>query len=163
MSGSDQDGVDRIASGPGEPISFEKAVAFRVTDDWFDGASTPQLTLDRRRSIARTLRDMDVWRCEAVAAISFIDIGARDLHAGEPLDLRDLILQRMAVIGKSGGGANAQNELAAVGARVGDGDRDLRAKFIARSRLALGDAFDLGGVERLEFVLVVALFSQEPD
>jgi hypothetical protein len=140
VSGAHQDGVDRIASGSGEAVSLQKAVAFGVTDDRFDGAASSQFPFDCWRSIARTLRHMDFWRCETVPAIAFIDIGARDRHAGEPFDLPDL---------------------AAVGARVGDGYRDLDAEFIARARLALGNAFDLRRVQRVDLVLVGGLLRQE--
>lgn len=82
MPGSHEDGVDGVAFGSGERVAFEKTVAFRVTDDRFDGAASSQLALDRWRSIAGALRDMDVGGCEPMAAVTLIDIGAGDRHAG---------------------------------------------------------------------------------
>src|ERR1700678_4185539 len=38
----------------------------------------------------------------------------------------------------------------------------LDAELVARPRLALGDALDLGGVQSIELVLAVALLRQEP-
>jgi hypothetical protein len=143
--GAHEDGVDRISFGAGERVPFERSVAFRVTDDWFDGAAPPKLSFDRRRAIARILRYMGIGRRERVATMALVDIGASDRHAGKSFDLRVLVLQRMAVTGRSGSGADAEDELAAIGARVGDSDRDFESKPIARARLALGDAFDLDG------------------
>ena len=39
VAGADEDGVDRVASGAGEAVSFEQAVGFGVADDRFDGAA----------------------------------------------------------------------------------------------------------------------------
>lgn len=75
-----------------------------------------------------------------LARAALVDIGARDLHASERLDLHDLILQRMAVIEQLGNRADAENELTAVGACVGDGDGGFHAEFVARARLSFGNA-----------------------
>lgn len=66
MAGARQNGVDRIGSDPGEAVSFQKGIAPGVTDDRFDGAASPQFPLDCRRSIALTLRHMDMRGCEPV-------------------------------------------------------------------------------------------------
>jgi hypothetical protein len=84
VAGAHQDGVDRIASGSGEAVSLQQAVAFGVTDDRLDGVAPSQFSFDCRRSIARTLRHMDVRRRKPVSAVSLVDIGARDRQAGEP-------------------------------------------------------------------------------
>ena len=65
----------------------------------------------------------------------------------------DLTRQRVAVVGKAGHRLDADDELAAGGARVGDRDRCLDAELVAGPRLALGDAFDLGGVQGIKLVL----------
>jgi len=161
VAGADEYRVDGVAFGACEAVAFKKAVAFRVTDDGLDGAATPQLPLDGRRSMAGALCNVDVGDGEPMRAVAFVDVGALDPHARQPLNLRDLILQRVAVIGQSGNGADAQDELAAVGARVGDGDGRLHAKFVARARLALGYAFDLGSMQGVDLVLVVGLLRQE--
>jgi hypothetical protein len=64
---------------------------------------------------------MNVRRFEPMATVAFVDISSGDRHAGQPLDLCDLILQRMAVVCKTRDSADADDELTAVGARVGDG------------------------------------------
>ena len=63
-----QDGVDRIDSGSGKAASLQQAVALNLTDDRLDGAAPSLFSFGRQRSIARTLRHMDVWRCESGAA-----------------------------------------------------------------------------------------------
>ena len=68
----------------------------------------------------------------------------------------------MTVLGQAGHCLDTEHELAAGGTRIGDRDRHFDAELVARPRLALGNAFDLGGAERVEFVLVVALLRQEP-
>ena len=122
MAGAHQDGVHRVAFGAGEAVAFEQPVTFRVTDDRFNGAASPQLPLDCRRSAAGTLGDVDVGVGETVSAVSFVDIDAGDRRAGQPFDLGGLVLQRMAVIGQSGSRADAGDGLTAVGARIGEGD-----------------------------------------
>ena len=47
--------------------------------------------------------------------------------------------------------------LAAPGSAIGNRDRGLHAKFVAGAGLALGDAFDLGRVQRVDLVLVLRL------
>ena len=95
--------------------------------------------------------------CEPVATVAFVDISAGDRHAGQPLDLCDLILQRMAVVWKTRDGADADDELTAIGARVGDSDRDFHSELIARARLALCDAFDLGRMQGVNLIFVIGL------
>ena len=117
MAGAHDDGVDRVTYCPGQVISLKKAVAFDVADDRFVGAAASQPAFDGWRPFARALRDMNVGGGQRVAAIASVDIRARDGDAGDAFDLGDLILQHMAVIGKGGNGANADDELAAVRAR----------------------------------------------
>src|SRR6202045_1525130 len=61
----------------------------------------------------------------------------------------------MTVVWKTRDGADAEDELAALSARVGDGDRNLHSEFIARARLAFGDAFDPRRMQSMDFVLVM--------
>ena len=67
----------------------------------------------------------------------------------------------MTVVWKTRDGADAEDELAALSARVGDGDRNLHSEFIARARLAFGDAFDPRRMQSIDFVLVIGLLRQE--
>jgi len=151
VPGSDENGVDRVAACAGQMIAFQKAVAFRVADHGFDGAAPSQLAFDRLGSRRLALRHVDVGGRQAMTAIALVDIGARNRDARQAFDLRDLILQGVPVVGKPRRRADAENELAAVGACVGDGDRSLDAKFVARARLPLRDAFNLGRVQGVAF------------
>src|SRR3984893_18520472 len=67
----------------------------------------------------------------------------------------------MTVVWKTRDGADAEDELAALSARVGDGDRNLHSEFRARARLAFGDAFDPRRMQSVDFVLVIGLLRQE--
>jgi hypothetical protein len=60
MAAARQNGFDRIASDSGAAVSLEKAVAPGVTDESFDGAAPSKLPFGCPRSLARTLRAMDV-------------------------------------------------------------------------------------------------------
>ena len=62
MSGADEDGVDGVASGAGETVAFEQAVGLGMADDRLDRGSSAQLAFDRRRSLARALREVDFRR-----------------------------------------------------------------------------------------------------
>ena len=162
MPGADQDGVDGVAVGAGETVAFEQAVGLGMADDRLDGGPSAQLAFDRWRPLARALRDVDFGRDEPVASVALVDVDANHLLAGEAFHLRDLTAQRVTVVGHAGHCLDTEHELAAAGTRIGDRDRHFDAELVARPRLALGNAFDLGGVERVEFVLVVALLRQEP-
>lgn len=96
-----------------EPVAFEFAVLFHVADDGLDGASAAQLALDGRRGQASGLGDIDLRLLEAVAAIALIDVGASNLDAGEPLDLSDLVFERVPIVGQARTRPGADDELAA--------------------------------------------------
>src|ERR1700751_2860232 len=96
-----------------------------------------------------------------VALVPAIDIGPLDGDTGQPLDLFDLPSERVTVIGTAGQGLHAKDELPARGARVGDRDRCLDPELVARSRLALGDAFYLGRVQGIELAGVVCLLGED--
>jgi len=96
-----------------------------------------------------------------VALVATIDIGALDGDAGEALDLLDLAAEGVAVIGISGQRLHADDELTAGSACVGHRDRCLHPELVARPRLALGDAFHLGGVQGIELVGVASLLGED--
>ena len=56
MADADEDGVDRVAAGAGEAVSFEEAVGFGMADDRFDAAL--------RRSSRLTVGDRWPGLCE---------------------------------------------------------------------------------------------------
>ncbi|MFN9499438.1 MAG: hypothetical protein ACK57E_13555 [Erythrobacteraceae bacterium] len=69
-----------------------------MADDWLDGISWAQITLDRRGRNTTSVADVDVNPAlVAVPFVAAIDIGASDLDADDPLDLRDLPSERVAV------------------------------------------------------------------
>ena len=96
-----------------------------------------------------------------VALVAAIDIGPLDGDAGETLNLLGLHREPVSIIGITGQGLHANDELAACGARVGDRDRCFEAELLARPRLALGDAFHLGRMQRVELVGSVRLLGQD--
>ena len=60
-------------------------------------------------------------------------------------------------MGISGQGLGVEDELAALAAFVGGGERDLDAELIRFVRLALADALGLGGVPGIKFPAALAL------
>ena len=96
-----------------------------------------------------------------MALVAPVHIGPLDGDAGQALDLLDLPGQGMAVVGITGQCLHSDDELASRGARVGDRDGGLYPELVARPRLALGDAFDLGRVQRIELVGAVRFLGQD--
>jgi hypothetical protein len=132
-----EDGVDGVAGGSLEIAAAEVVLGLHVSDHGLDGGAASQLALDGARHAALLAGDEDaVWVCSIVAAISLVDIGALDLAPGEPLGVLDCGPQRVPVIRIAGQYPGVQHELAAVGAGVGSGDRDLDAKLIGRAGLS---------------------------
>ena len=128
------DGVDVVAEAAFEEVSAQATVGFAMADDGFDGRSSPEFLLDLAVDAALLAGFEDPARLRrVVAAIAFVDIGALD-HVG----------QGVAVIGIAGQGLGVEDELAALGAPVGGGERGLDAELVRRSRLALADALGLG-------------------
>jgi hypothetical protein len=104
-------------------------VVSTVTRHWFDGAAASQLALDHAEDATLLAGDEEAaWIWRVVAAISFVDIGALDLAAGDPFGGFDDGAERVPVVG------------------VAWEDRGLDAELVRRARLALADAFDLGSV-----------------
>ena len=82
MSGADEDGVDgRLEAG--ETVAFEQTVGLRMADDRFDRSPSAQLAFDRRRPLARALREVEFGRRQPVAAIALVDVDAVHVLAGE--------------------------------------------------------------------------------
>lgn len=138
MPGGDQDGVDRISSGAGEVVAFKQAfIGLGVADEGLGLAAM------------------------LVPLVAAIDIGPLDGNAGQALNLLDLPGEGVAILGIAGQRLAADDELAAGGARVGHRDRCLHPELVARPRLALGDAFHLGGVQGIELVRVASLLGED--
>jgi hypothetical protein len=147
-----QDGVDGVACGAEEAVSFEQAVGLHVAEHGFDGVPAAHLAADGGGGDAAGVGDDDLEPVplEPVAAVAAVDIGAPDRAAGEPGDLVELPGEAVAVIGAARQGPRAEHELAAGPAGVGDGEGGLHAELVSGAGLAAGDAFDLGRVEGVE-------------
>ncbi len=110
-------------------------------------SSLPELLLDLAVNAAFFAGFEDsIWLWRIVAPVTFVDIGAFDLAAGQRLGLLDDVLQGVAVMGIAGQGLGMEDELAALAPLVGDGERHLDAELVRRSHLALADAFGFRGV-----------------
>ena len=92
-----------------------------------------------------------------MALVALVDVGAFDLAAGEGLGFRDHLPQGMAVVGVSGQRLGVEDELAALAALVGGGQRDLDAELVRGSGLSLADAFDLRGMPGIELPAALTL------
>jgi hypothetical protein len=78
-----------------------------------------------------------------VAAISFVDVDAASLDAGELLHISDHGAERVPVEGIAMQGIGMEHELSALRRRHGGGDTDLAAELVRRAGFTLADAFDL--------------------
>src|ERR1700689_5718704 len=96
-----------------------------------------------------------------VAAIAAIGGDAGKAGADLRLDLWDDRRQRVAVVRITRQGLGMGDELAALGMMERRGDGNLDAELVRAMRLALADAFDLGGVQRIDLrsPLVLALLA----
>ena len=87
-----EDGVCGIAIAALKVAAAEMPVGFHVADHGFDGGAPSQLALDGAEHAALLTGDEDTARiCRIVAAVSFVDIGALDLAACEPLSGCDTV------------------------------------------------------------------------
>ena len=90
MADGGEDGVDGIAGGSLEIAAVEMAFGFHMADHRLDGGAASQLALDDAEHAALLAGDEDAMRVgRVVAAVSFVDIGALDGAAGEPLGVLD--------------------------------------------------------------------------
>jgi len=85
-----------------------------------------------------------------VTAVAFIDMDAVDLDPGELLELGDHRAKRVTVIGIAVQRLGVQHKLSALWGGNRRGDRDFAAELVGRTRLAAADAFDLGGMQRID-------------
>ncbi len=131
------DGVDVVAEAAVQEVAAEMAVGLAVSDDRFDGGSSSQLLFDLSVDAAFLPRAEDPARFRRlVADISFVDIGPLDLAAGQRLGLLDDRLQGVTVVWITGERLGVEDELAALAAFVGGGERDLDAELVGFVRLA---------------------------
>lgn len=113
------------------------AVGFAMADDHFNGGASPQFFLDLSVSAALLPGTEDpVWIWRVMAAIALVDIGPFDLAPGQRLGFPDHLAQGVPVICIAGKRLGVEDELPALAAIVGGGERDLYAKLVWRSGLA---------------------------
>lgn len=96
-----------------------------------------------------------LWR--VVTLVALIHINPIDLAAGQVLRFFDHLAQAVAVIWVPRQGLGMQDELTALAAFVGGGDRDFYAELVRLVGLALADAFDLGRMPGIEFPTTLTL------
>ena len=92
-----------------------------------------------------------------VAAIAFVGDDAVDVRAYLLLDIRDHDRERVSIIGIAWQCFCMGDELAASGAIERRRDGDFHAELIGLVRLALADAFDLGGVQGIYLLTALPL------
>ena len=99
MADGGEYGVGCVPGGSFEIAAAEMALGFHMADHGLDGGAAPQFALDGTEHAALLPGDEDaMWVRRIVAAVSFVDIGALDLAAGEPFGVLDSSAQGMAVI-----------------------------------------------------------------
>jgi len=147
VSDGGHDGVDLVALASLEEVSGQMAIGFAMSDDGLDGGPPPEFLFDLSMNAAPLAGFEDPARLwHIVAPVSLVHIDPVDFAAGQRLGLLNHLLQSVAVIGVSGQRLGVQDELAALAAFVGGGQRDLDAELVGHPRLALADALGLGRV-----------------
>lgn len=154
--------MDRITLCPLQPAPAHPAAGLRVTDGRLDRLAPlqPAALLLVHRLVAPAVDDLH--RHQVIdAAVAEVDDRRRRLDADvlqQRRRLLDLRGQGVAVVGVAGEGARADDQAAS----VGDRDACLDAELVRLAALALPDALDLRGVQRVELVLVVTPLALEP-
>jgi len=141
-----------------QEVSVQVAVGFAVADHRLDGGSAPQFLLDLAMDAAFLpgVEDPERFR-RIVAPVALVDIGPFDLAARERLGFLDRVPQSVAVVGIAGQGLGVEDELAALAASVGGGERDLDAELVGRPGLALADALGLRRMPGIELPAALAM------
>src|SRR5712671_3530929 len=85
VAGRGEDGVDAVACAAFEIVAVHAVLGLDVADDGLDSRATLHLAADGSRDAADLPRDPDPEPVRmVVAAVSFVDVDAASLHAGEP-------------------------------------------------------------------------------
>ena len=101
MSGRSEDRVYGITMGVGEVIAVHPVTRLEVTDDRFDSGAAFHLAFDGRRDAAFLTRGEDlelVFEAGVMALVPCICQNALESCTGEPLDVGQDGLKRVAVI-----------------------------------------------------------------
>ena len=124
MTDGGQDGVDRIAFGSAEVVSFQMAVILHMADHRLDRVSSAHFAPDGGSGDAAGVGDGDIEAIalDLVATVSTIGVSAFDGVSGQSGDLVDLPGKAVSVIGVARQRHGPEDELAALGALVGGGN-----------------------------------------
>ena len=156
-AGGGEHGVAAVAVAALEVVATHAVLGLEVTDHRLDRGAALHLAADGLGDAADLAGDPDPESVGiVVAAIALVDVDALNLDAGSLLQIGGDRAERVAVKGivqRHG----MQHELAAF--RRGDRghDGDLAAELAKRPRLALADAFDFRGVQRIDPLAALAV------
>ena len=130
----------------------------QVSDDGFDGGAAAQLALDDTEDAALLAGDEDAAGIlGVVAAVPLVDIGPLDRTAGECLGTVNDVPQGVTVVRVVGQRPGVQHEQATGSPAIVGHNGGLDPELVRCGSLALADAFDLRGVERIELPAALAL------
>ena len=136
-----------------EIVAVHAVLVLDVADDRLDGRTAAHLSLDLRGDAALLLGSEDfelVIGRRIVAAVAGVGVDAFEGVSDELLDRGNDTGESVAVIRIAGQRLGMDSELAAFAMLERGGDAHLDAELIGLVRLALADAFDLGGVQAVD-------------
>ena len=150
--------MQRVTTAAAEPAAVHAVVAFGVTDGGLDGLAPLEplaLLFVQRLEFAPV---DDLHRCAGCVHTAITQVndrrGGLDADVSQKrVGVLELFGQRVAVVRIAGERPGAPPSALLVRA----GQTDFDAEFVRLHGLALADAFDLGRVQRVEFVFAVAL------
>ena len=149
--GGGEDGVDAVAVLALEVVAVHSMVGLEVADHRLDGGAALPLVFYGGGGPPDVAADTGAEAVGVVvAAIALVDVDAPDLDAGVLFEVGDGGFQRVGVERIAMQRLGVEDELAAFGSSDRDSDRHLAAEFVRGSGLALADALDLRGVQRID-------------
>lgn len=132
-----------------EKVPVPPAIGFHMPDGGLDGRSSLEFAAHGRCEAALLACNDDGGRSVViVAAIALVDIDALRADAADIDGLADGLIKGMAVIRVRLEGNGGQHQSFPVRCR----NPDLGPKLVRRACLALGDAHNLGRMQRIELV-----------
>jgi hypothetical protein len=136
-----------VAFGPLEEVAAHAVLALDGADDGFDRRALAQVVFDR---VGDTVPagEVDLHFVVGRRIVAAVGDDAGKARVDLRLDLRDHGFKRVAVVGISGQRRDVGDELPALRAGEGGGDRHLDAELIGAMGPPIADAFDLRGVQR---------------
>jgi len=159
-SRSGEDRVDGVSRQALEKAADHPVVTFKMADLRFHRtASFTSLLLSSCQPASTAAGQMNGrLALVIVTAIAFVDKGIRDGNAGNPFGRGDHSGQCVSVVRIAFAQIDADDPVAAIGCR----HRHLLTELVPLVSLAFADAYHLGFVQAVEFLLICALLSVEP-